>query len=178
MRSGRADSFRARSCSWMLARYLSRPFTGRYHFDMRASAAVHLSVLAVAMALFLRITRRQHPLVRYLLPPLAILMFTRCGICRVPELRLYGQRVLGAVAAASELGGGGCMPAGPEMAGARRMDGGRPAGVLQGAARGVGYSVRGAWRSDLPGGMRTGVRARWIIAPLRLLVLSAASCPR
>jgi len=59
-----------------LARYLSRPFTGRYYFDLRASAAVHVAVLAGAMALFLRITRRQRPLVRFLLPPLAILMFT------------------------------------------------------------------------------------------------------
>jgi hypothetical protein len=59
-----------------LARFLSRPFTGRYHFDLRASAAVHLAILTVAMALFLCVTRRQSPLVRFLLPPLAILMFT------------------------------------------------------------------------------------------------------
>ncbi len=59
-----------------LARYLSRPFTGRYFFDIRASAAVHLGVLALAMALFLAMTRRQRPLVRFLLPPLGILMFT------------------------------------------------------------------------------------------------------
>ncbi len=59
-----------------VARFLSRPFTGRYHFDLRASAAVHLAILAAAMALFLRVTRRQRPLVRYFLPLLAILMFT------------------------------------------------------------------------------------------------------
>jgi hypothetical protein len=59
-----------------LASYLSRPFTGPSHFDLRASAALHLVILAVAIALFLRVTRRQVPLVRYLLPPLAILMFT------------------------------------------------------------------------------------------------------
>jgi hypothetical protein len=59
-----------------VARWLSRPFTGRYHFDLRASAAVHLGVLAAAMVLFLGITRRQGRLVRYLLPPLAIFLFT------------------------------------------------------------------------------------------------------
>ena len=59
-----------------LARYLSRPFIGRYQFDLRASAAVHLAILAAAMALFLRVTRRAGPPVRFLLPPLAILMFT------------------------------------------------------------------------------------------------------
>ena len=59
-----------------LARYLSRPFTGRYYFDLRASAAVHLAILCAAMVLFLRATRRQPPLIRFLLPPLAILMFT------------------------------------------------------------------------------------------------------
>src|ERR1700733_12417494 len=47
-----------------LARYLSRPFTGRYYFDIRSSAAVHLAVLLAAMALFLRITRRGRPLIR------------------------------------------------------------------------------------------------------------------
>ena len=34
-----------------LARYLSRLFTGRYHFDLRASAAVHLAILGFAMVL-------------------------------------------------------------------------------------------------------------------------------
>ena len=59
-----------------LARNLSRPFTGPYHFDLRVSAGVHLAILALAMALFLNFTSRQLPLVRYLLPPLAILMFS------------------------------------------------------------------------------------------------------
>jgi hypothetical protein len=59
-----------------VARWLSRPFTGRYHFDLRASAGVHLLVLAAAMVLFLSITRRQGGLVRWLLPPIAIFMFT------------------------------------------------------------------------------------------------------
>ena len=59
-----------------VARFLSRPFTGRYHFDIRSSAAVHLLVLTAAMALFLTVTRRQRPLVRFLLPPLAIFMFS------------------------------------------------------------------------------------------------------
>jgi hypothetical protein len=59
-----------------LARFLSRPFTGRYYFDLRASAALHVAILAVAMALLLRVTRCQPPMVRYLLPPLAILMFS------------------------------------------------------------------------------------------------------
>jgi hypothetical protein len=59
-----------------LARYLSRPFTGRYYFDIRASAAVHLLVLAAAMALLLSVTRRQGPWVRFVVPPLAIFMFT------------------------------------------------------------------------------------------------------
>jgi hypothetical protein len=59
-----------------VGRGLGRPFTGRYHFDLRWSAAVHLAVLAAAMALFLCLTRRQGKWVRFLLPPLAILMFT------------------------------------------------------------------------------------------------------
>jgi hypothetical protein len=59
-----------------LARYLSRPLTGRLHFDIRASAALHLLVLATAMVLFLQITRRQAPLVRFMLPSLAIVMFS------------------------------------------------------------------------------------------------------
>lgn len=59
-----------------LARWLSRPFSGRYHFDLRASAAIHLFILLIAMALLLRISARQPPRIRYLLPPLAILIFT------------------------------------------------------------------------------------------------------
>lgn len=59
-----------------VARWLSRPFTGRNTFDLRASAALHLLVLAVALALFLSVTRRQSVLVRFLLPPIAIIMFT------------------------------------------------------------------------------------------------------
>lgn len=59
-----------------LARSLTRPLTGRYHFDLRASAAIHLLVLAIAMTLLLGMTRREPPLRRFLLPPLAILMFT------------------------------------------------------------------------------------------------------
>ena len=58
------------------ARWLSRPFTGRYYFDIRASAALHLLILALAFWLMLMTTRRQAPFVRFLLPPLAILMFT------------------------------------------------------------------------------------------------------
>ena len=59
-----------------LARYLSRPFTGRYRFDLRASAALHLLVLTVALALLLNITRHCPPGVRFVLPGLAIAMFT------------------------------------------------------------------------------------------------------
>jgi hypothetical protein len=59
-----------------LGRWIGRPFTGRYHFDIRFSAAVHLAVLALAFGLFLNVTRRSRPLVRYLLPPFAILVFT------------------------------------------------------------------------------------------------------
>lgn len=59
-----------------LARILGRPFTGRYHFDIRASAAMHLAILALATALFLTVTRRRRPWIRLLLPPLAIFMFT------------------------------------------------------------------------------------------------------
>jgi hypothetical protein len=58
------------------ARHLTLPFTGSDYFDIRASAAIHLLVLGVAMALFLRLTARGRSLVRFLLPPLAILMFT------------------------------------------------------------------------------------------------------
>ncbi len=59
-----------------IARYLGRPFTGRYRFDLRASAAVHLAILALAMVLFLRLSWRQRPLVRIALPALAILIFS------------------------------------------------------------------------------------------------------
>jgi hypothetical protein len=59
-----------------IARWLGRPFTGRYWFDLRASAAVHLLVLALAMVILLEITKEQRPLVRFGLPVLAIVMFT------------------------------------------------------------------------------------------------------
>ena len=59
-----------------LGRWIGRPFTGRYHFDIRFSAAVHLAILALAFGLFLNATRRSRPLVRFLLPPFAIFIFT------------------------------------------------------------------------------------------------------
>jgi hypothetical protein len=59
-----------------LARYLAFPITGPQRFDIRASAAAHLAVLAAAMALMLGMTRRARPAVRFLVPPLAILMFS------------------------------------------------------------------------------------------------------
>ena len=59
-----------------LARYLGRPFTGRYYFDLRASAALHLLVLGGAMGLFLAYTRRLGVLARVLLPLLAIVIFS------------------------------------------------------------------------------------------------------
>jgi len=59
-----------------LGRWIGRPFTGRYYFDIRFSAAVHLAILALAFGLFLNATRHSRPLVRFLLPPFAILVFT------------------------------------------------------------------------------------------------------
>lgn len=59
-----------------VARYLARPFTGRYWFDLRASAAVHLAILMAAMGVLLAITRRLRAPARYGLPVLAMLMFS------------------------------------------------------------------------------------------------------
>lgn len=58
------------------ARNLGRPFLGRFRFDLRFSAAVHLAILALVFALFLRRTRRCEPVLRFLLPPAAIFLFT------------------------------------------------------------------------------------------------------
>ena len=58
------------------ARWLARPFTGREWFDLRASAAVHLALLASAMALFLCCTRAAGAAVRFTLPIVATLMFS------------------------------------------------------------------------------------------------------
>lgn len=74
---GRPSGFVSSEVAFVaVARWLSRPFTGRNYFDLRASAALHLLVLGVAMVLFLGVTRRQPTLVRWILPPLAIVMFT------------------------------------------------------------------------------------------------------
>ena len=58
------------------ATYLSAPFTGARKFDLRALAAVHLSLLLVALGILLSITSRAGPAVRVGLPILSILIFT------------------------------------------------------------------------------------------------------
>ena len=78
----------ALSCTWesglttvevplaIAAEHLSRPFTGKKNFDLRALAALHLVLLLTAFGILLSLTRRAGPAIRFGIPGLFILIFS------------------------------------------------------------------------------------------------------
>jgi hypothetical protein len=58
------------------AMYVSEPFTGEKDLDLRALAAVHLSLLLIAFGILLSLTRQGVAAVRYGVPALFILIFS------------------------------------------------------------------------------------------------------